>query len=262
MATGAGNAPGALRQRRRRPRAQRRGRRQPRRLRRSSSPSGRGEQDRPHARSSTGGAGDERDPGPDRTGRPRTSLTIDSSILAGGGAGIRAFTRNNEAEALVGRAPATSTLDPAPHHRRGVDERHRPRLEQRAHACSASAGNITATVTRLDRAQQPGRELPRDARHPAARRQHRHAQRRRARLRVGRPGHALRSTPRGQLPPAARRHAGDRPGQLDAGRVGDRHRRRGPLGGADRPRRRRVQQRRRRPRRSSSRRPTRARRSP
>ena len=59
----------------------------------------------------TGGHGDRRDPGPDRTGRRRTSdVTVESSILTGGGAGIRAFTRNNEAEALAGRRAGDITL--------------------------------------------------------------------------------------------------------------------------------------------------------
>ncbi len=37
-------------------------------------------------------------------------VTADSSIFSGGGAGVRAFTRNNEAEALVGRRAGDITL--------------------------------------------------------------------------------------------------------------------------------------------------------
>ncbi len=41
---------------------------------------------------------------------PDTAVTIDSTVTYGGGAGIRAFTRNNEAEALAGNGAGDITL--------------------------------------------------------------------------------------------------------------------------------------------------------
>ena len=46
--------------------------------------------------------------GPDDQGA--VDVTVESSVMSGGGAGIRAFTRNNEAEALVGRTAGDITL--------------------------------------------------------------------------------------------------------------------------------------------------------
>src|SRR3990170_2892465 len=46
--------------------------------------------------------------GPDDPGA--VDVTVESSVLTGGGAGIRAFTRNNEAEALAGRRAGDITL--------------------------------------------------------------------------------------------------------------------------------------------------------
>jgi hypothetical protein len=74
-------------------------------------------------------------------------VTVDSSILTGGGAGIRAFTRNNEVEALAGRTAGDINLTlrhiTAVGSTNGIDL---DATDARA-LLPAGQGNITASVT-------------------------------------------------------------------------------------------------------------------
>ena len=88
----------------------------------------------------TGGRDAGAHPGPDRPGRRATSTSPSSPrsspAAAPASARSRATTRPRRSPAA---APATSP-HAAPHHRRGLDERHRPRLEQRAQPCCGGTG--------------------------------------------------------------------------------------------------------------------------
>ena len=74
-------------------------------------------------------------------------VTVDSTILYGGGAGIRAITRNNEVEALAGRA--AGNIDMALRHITAAGSTNGIDLDaSNARALlPANQGNITATVT-------------------------------------------------------------------------------------------------------------------
>jgi hypothetical protein len=78
---------------------------------------------------------------------PAVGVTVDSSILYGGGAGVRALTRNNEAEALAGRTAGNITLTlrhiTAAGSTNGIDL---DASNARA-LLPANQGNITATVS-------------------------------------------------------------------------------------------------------------------
>ncbi len=75
------------------------------------------------------------------------AVTVDSSILTGGGAGIRAFTKNNQVEALAGRT--AGDIDLTLRHITAVGSTNGIDLDA-SNALAllpASQGNITATVT-------------------------------------------------------------------------------------------------------------------
>lgn len=76
----------------------------------------------------------------------RVDVTVESSVLTGGGAGIRAFTRNNEAEALAGRRAGDITLTlrhiTAAGSTNGID------LDSsNSRTLLGNTGNVSATVT-------------------------------------------------------------------------------------------------------------------
>jgi hypothetical protein len=82
--------------------------------------------------------------GPDDPGA--VNVTVESSVLTGGGAGIRAFTRNNEAEALAGRRAGDISLTlrhiPAAGSTNGID------LDSsNSRTLLGNTGNVSATVT-------------------------------------------------------------------------------------------------------------------
>jgi hypothetical protein len=73
-------------------------------------------------------------------------VTVESSVMTGGGAGIRAFTRNNEAEALVGRRAGDISLTlrhiTAAGSTNGID------LDSsNSRTLLGNTGNVSATVT-------------------------------------------------------------------------------------------------------------------
>ncbi|HEV2775601.1 MAG TPA: hypothetical protein VGV90_08420 [Solirubrobacteraceae bacterium] len=73
-------------------------------------------------------------------------VTVESSVVTGGGAGIRAFTRNNEAEALAGRRAGDITLTlrhiTAAGSTNGIDID-----SSNSRTLLGNTGNISATVT-------------------------------------------------------------------------------------------------------------------
>jgi hypothetical protein len=82
--------------------------------------------------------------GPDDPGA--VGVTVESSVLTGGGAGIRAFTRNNEAEALAGRRAGDISLTlrhiTAAGSTNGID------LDSsNSRTLLGNTGNVAATVT-------------------------------------------------------------------------------------------------------------------
>ena len=169
-------------------------------------------------------------------------VTVESSVLTGGGAGIRALTRNNEVEALAGRRAGDINLTlrhiTAAGSTNGID------LDSsNARALLGGAtGNITATVTDSIAFNNRVVNFPGTLASPLGANT---AELTRTRtMESGDPPTLFLDPAKGnfRLRPDASR--GDRPGRLHARRVDDRHRRRGSLGGADGPRRRRVQQRR------------------
>ena len=73
-------------------------------------------------------------------------VTVESSILTGGGAGIRAFTRNNEAEALVGRRAGDIAL--TLRHITAVGSTNGIDLDSNnSRTLLGNTGNVSATVT-------------------------------------------------------------------------------------------------------------------
>ena len=73
-------------------------------------------------------------------------VTVESSILTGGGAGIRAFTRNNEAEALVGRTAGDIRL--TLRHITAVGSTNGIDLDSNnSRTLLGNTGNVFATVT-------------------------------------------------------------------------------------------------------------------
>jgi hypothetical protein len=78
---------------------------------------------------------------------PAVAVTVDSTVLYGGGAGIRAITRNNEVEALAGRS--AGNIDLSLHHITAAGSTNGIDLDaSNARALlPANQGNITASVT-------------------------------------------------------------------------------------------------------------------
>lgn len=73
-------------------------------------------------------------------------VTVESSVLTGGGAGIRAFTRNNEAEALVGRRAGDINL--TLRHITAAGSTHGIDLDSsNSRTLLGNTGNVAATVT-------------------------------------------------------------------------------------------------------------------
>ena len=202
------------------PRDQRLRRRQPRRRRRLHHRR-HGEQDRPQRRRHRRRRRPARSrsmTGPDDR---RHGADVESSIVYGGGAGVRAITRNNEAEALAGRAAgdidaARCATSPRPGRRTASTSTRATRAR-----CSAATGRQHhGDGHRLDRVQQPRRRAtpaspacadPRRRTPPRSRATRTLESRRRQRA-LPRPGE-------GQLPPAARpppprsTRAASRPGE-------------------------------------------------
>jgi hypothetical protein len=77
---------------------------------------------------------------------PNVAVTVESTVVSGGGAGIRAFTRNNEAEALAGRHAGDISLTlrhiTAAGSTNGIDID-----SNNSRTLLGNTGNIAATVT-------------------------------------------------------------------------------------------------------------------